>query len=260
LFLLSFVFLTIATEGSETNRTSWLFFALGFGAMGAKVPHGAILIAASGLMILISIFKSKKLLSVTTFKFSSAIVGALLSFALVIGGLSGSSRGMILDQVAFVNGITGDFRPYPIHIRWIAALVFIFGFYGVHIFGLLRVSTAKFPESQLIRVLVYGIGISGLLATMFLSGEFAVELFFSHASSSVLIIFIAPLLVNQYLASRIPKNLLVIVIVVALLSAVLSAFIPNIESGVGCSHPLISKTHIKFGFKTTFCIHVLLTY
>jgi hypothetical protein len=138
---------------------------------------------------------------------------------------------MILDQVAFVNGITGDFRPYPIHIRWIAALVFIFGFYGVHIFGLLRVSTAKFPESQLIRVLVYGIGISGLLATMFLSGEFAVELFFSHASSSVLIIFTAPLLVNQCLASRIPKNLLVIVIVVALLSAVLSAFIPNIESG-----------------------------
>ena len=231
LFLLSFVFLTIATESSETKRTSWLFFALGFGAMSAKVPHGAILIAASGLLILVSIFKSKKLFSATTFKFSSAIVGALLSFALVIGGLSGSSRGMILDQVAFVNGITGDFRPYPIHIRWLAALVFIFGFYGVHILGLLRVSAIKFPESQLIRVLVYGIGISGLLATMFLSGEFAVELFFSHASSSVLVIFIAPLLVKQYLASQIPKNLVALVIVVALLSAVLSAFIPNIESG-----------------------------
>ena len=231
LLLLSFIYLLVLVQNPTPRKLVILFFTVGMGAIGAKVPHGAILAASSCLLIFYLLITTRKILSRDVINLIFATLGVIIGFIVIIGGLSDSSRGMILDQVAFVNGITGDFRAYPMHIRWIAAIIFIFGFYAVPIFGLLQVKQLKLSENSLLNVFLLGVAISGLGASMFLSGEFAVELFFAHASSSVLLVFIAPLVVSQYERITAPKKLVRLVIIVGFLSAIASTFVPNLNSG-----------------------------
>lgn len=230
LLILAFIYLLIAINKDTPKQSLILFFIIGIGAIGAKVPHGAIVAGASGILLLSIIFKTKKLFSNQSLQLIFTIFGVIIGFVVIIGGLSNSSRSMIIDQVAFVNGITGDFRPYSIYVRWIAATIFIFGFYAVPILGLIQISQLKSPENLQLRIFLAGIGISGLFGTIFLSAEFAVELFFSHASSSAIIIMTAPVLITQYQSLISQKKLLNSILIIGFLSAILLALAPKIPS------------------------------
>ena len=231
LLLLAFVYLVIFFENEVSKSALVLFLIVGIGSIGAKVPHGAIVAASSALLITFLFFKTKRLFSQSVLRLIITTLGVFIGFIVIIGGLSGSSRGMILDQVAFVNGITGDFRAYSIQVRWFAALVFIFGFYSVPLLAVSQLKHLELPTGSNLRVLLAAIALSGLCGAMFLSGEFAVELFFAHASSSLILVFAAPLLISQINKVSMPKKLVGSVIVVGILSAIGSAFIPNLNSG-----------------------------
>ena len=231
LLLLAFVYFVIIFEHSAPKRALILFLIVGVGAIGAKVPHGAIVAASSGLLSVYIILKTRKLFSTRVFQLVVTTLGVLIGFVVIIGGLSDSSRGMIIDQVAFVNGITGDFRAYSLQVRWIAALIFIFGFFSLPILGIALINKQKVFKNSGLRILLLGIVISGISGAMFLSGEFAVELFFAHAASSLLLVFIAPLLVSSFNQAINSKKIVGSIVGIGLISAIASAFVPNLNSG-----------------------------
>ena len=231
LLLLAFVYFVIIFEHSAPKRALILFLIVGIGAIGAKVPHGAIVAASSGLLSVYIILKKRKLFSTRVFQLVVTTLGVLIGFVVIIGGLSDSSRGMIIDQVAFVNGITGDFRAYSLQVRWFAALIFIFGFFSLPILGIVLINKQKVFKNSGLRILLLGIVISGISGAMFLSGEFAVELFFAHAASSLLLVFIAPLLVSSFNQAINSKKIVGTLVCIGLISAIASAFVPNLNSG-----------------------------
>jgi len=231
LLLLAFVYFVIIFEHSAPKRALILFLIVGVGAIGAKVPHGAIVAASSGLLSVYIILKTRKLFSTRVFQLVVTTLGVLIGFVVIIGGLSDSSRGMIIDQVAFVNGITGDFRAYSLQVRWFAALIFIFGFFSLPILGIVLINKQKVFKNSGLRILLLGIVISGISGAMFLSGEFAVELFFAHAASSLLLVFIAPLLVSSFNQAINSKKIVGTLVCIGLISAIASAFVPNLNSG-----------------------------
>ena len=231
LLLLTFVYFVIIFEHSAPKRALVLFLIVGIGAIGAKVPHGAIVAASSGLLSVYIILRTRKLFSTRVFQLVVTTLGVLIGFVVIIGGLSDSSRGMIIDQVAFVNGITGDFRAYSLQVRWFAALIFIFGFFSLPILGIALINKQKVFKSSGLRILLLGIAISGISGAMFLSGEFAVELFFAHAASSLLLVFIAPLLVSSFNQAINSKKIVGAIVGIGLISAIASAFVPNLNSG-----------------------------
>lgn len=231
LLLLTFVYLMIIFEHSAPKRALILFLIVGIGAIGAKVPHGAIVAASSGLLTVYTILKTRKLFSASVIQLVVTTLGVLIGFVVIIGGLSDSSRGMIIDQVAFVNGITGDFRPYSLQVRWFAAVIFIFGFFSLPILGIALINKQKIFNNPGLRILLLGVAISGISGAMFLSGEFAVELFFAHAASSLLLVFIAPLLASNFNQAIKYKRLVGLIIGIGLVSAIASAFVPNLNSG-----------------------------
>ena len=231
LLLLTFVYLVIIFEHSAPKRALILFLIVGIGAIGAKVPHGAIVAASSGLLTVYTILKTRNLFSTRVIQLVVTTLGVLIGFVVIIGGLSDSSRGMIIDQVAFVNGITGDFRPYSLQVRWFAAVIFIFGFFSLPILGIALINKQKIFNNPGLRILLLGVAISGISGAMFLSGEFAVELFFAHAASSLLLVFIAPLLASNFNQAIKYKRLVGLIIGIGLVSAIASAFVPNLNSG-----------------------------
>ena len=231
LLLLTFVYLVIIFEHSAPKRALILFLIVGIGAIGAKVPHGAIVAASSGLLTVYTILKTRKLFSASVIQLVVTTLGVLIGFVVIIGGLSDSSRGMIIDQVAFVNGITGDFRPYSLQVRWFAAVIFIFGFFSLPILGIALINKQKIFNNPGLRILLLGVAISGISGAMFLSGEFAVELFFAHAASSLLLVFIAPLLASNFNQAIKSKRLVGLIVGIGLVSAIASAFVPNLNSG-----------------------------
>ena len=231
LLLLTFVYLVIIFEHSAPKRALILFLIIGIGAIGAKVPHGAIVAASSGLLTVYTILKTRKLFSTRVIQLVVTTLGVLIGFVVIIGGLSDSSRGMIIDQVAFVNGITGDFRPYSLQVRWFAAVIFIFGFFSLPILGIALINKQKIFNNPGLHILLLGVAISGISGAMFLSGEFAVELFFAHAASSLLLVFIAPLLASNFNQAIKSKRLVGLIIGIGLVSAIASAFVPNLNSG-----------------------------
>ena len=231
LLLLTFVYLMIIFEHSAPKRALILFLIVGIGAIGAKVPHGAIVAASSGLLTVYTILKTRKLFSASVIQLVVTTLGVLIGFVVIIGGLSDSSRGMIIDQVAFVNGITGDFRPYSLQVRWFAAVIFIFGFFSLPILGIALINKQKIFNNPGLRILLLGVAISGISGAMFLSGEFAVELFFAHAASSLLLVFIAPLLASNFNQAIKSKRLVGLIVGIGLVSAIASAFVPNLNSG-----------------------------
>ena len=231
LLLLTFVYLVIIFEHSAPKRALILFLIVGIGAIGAKVPHGAIVVASSGLLTVYTILKTRKLFSTSVIQLVVTTLGVFIGFVVIIGGLSDSSRGMIIDQVAFVNGITGDFRPYSLQVRWFAAVIFIFGFFSLPILGIALINKQKIFNNPGLRILLLGVAISGISGAMFLSGEFAVELFFAHAASSLLLVFIAPLLASNFNQAIKSKRLVGLIVGIGLVSAIASAFVPNLNSG-----------------------------
>ncbi|MFM9123546.1 MAG: hypothetical protein ACKOQX_11950, partial [Actinomycetota bacterium] len=123
--LLTTIYLVIEGFDNSSPRLLPLLFVMGMATVGAKVSHGAILAAAVGLLFVYELFTQRRLKTQRIIQSAVVILGVIVGFVVIVGGLSGSSRGMIVDQVAFVNGVTGDFRPFSLRIRWIAAIVLI---------------------------------------------------------------------------------------------------------------------------------------
>ena len=140
----------------------------------------------------------------------------------------------MFDQFGFVDGITGDFRPFGLPIQWLAGLTFLFGFLGFQLVGLVALCTfATSSQQKQVQFFAIGITIAGLLAAMFLSGEFAVELFFTHAASSILVVLIIPIALNRITSNdfKYPRSILSITIFVGLGSAIFANLMPNLDSG-----------------------------
>lgn len=140
---------------------------------------------------------------------------------------------MLLDQVAFVDGITGDFRAYGLFVHWLAALILLFGMYGLQMFGVMAIISFTHLSKTIWNILWLELRSLDFFSATFLSGEFAVELFFTHAASSILIILIAPILLQELMTRQnyLSKNHLIATIATGLISAAIATNLPNLDSG-----------------------------
>jgi hypothetical protein len=141
---------------------------------------------------------------------------------------------MLFDQFGFVDGITGDFRPYGLAIQWVAGLTFLFGFLGLQLFGVAALHNFSTHNLQKqVGFFAIGVAIAGLLSAMFLSGEFAVELFFTHAASSVLVVLVIPIVLKRIINHefKYPRSVLITATLVGLGSAIFAHLIPSLDSG-----------------------------
>ena len=232
--LLAFLFVFILGTNNLLRKPLSLFFLLAFGVVGSKVAHGAVLAGAVGFFWLANLVKDKKFNWRHTWLTTATILGVATGFYFIINGGGGSSRGMLFDQFGFVDGITGDFRPYGLAIQWVAGLTFLFGFLGFQILGLAALSTFNTDIAQKqVYFFAIGVAIAGMLSAMFLSGEFAVELFFTHAASSVLVVLITPIVLKRVNSDdfKYPRSVLSIAIFVGLGSAIFANLLPNLDSG-----------------------------
>ena len=234
LLLLAFLYVFILDINNYLKKPLPLFFLLAFGVIGSKVAHGAVLAGAVGFFWLANFVKDKKFNWHHTWLTTTTILGIATGFYFVINGGGGSSRGILFDQFGFVDGITGDFRPFGLPIQWLAGLTFLFGFLGFQLVGLVALFTfATSSQQKQVQFFAIGIAIAGLLAAMFLSGEFAVELFFTHAASSILVVLIIPIALNRITSNdfKYPRSILSITIFVGLGSAIFANLMPNLDSG-----------------------------
>ena len=232
--LLAFLFVFILETKNYLKKPLTIFFLLAFGVIGSKVAHGAVLAGAVGFLWLANLVKDKKFNWHQTWLTTATILGVATGFYFVINGGGGSSRGMLFDQFGFVDGITGDFRPFGLAIHWAAGLTFLFGFLGLQLVGLVALSTfATNSQHKQVYFFAIGVAIAGLLSAMFLSGEFAVELFFTHAASSILVVLIIPIVMKTVISDdfKYPRSVLSISIFVGLMAAVFGNLLPNLDSG-----------------------------
>lgn len=233
LMLFTFLFLLILFNAENLKYAAPIMAAIAFCTVGAKVAHGAILAGA-----LIILFVHRRIKKHTHFNhldltLVASLIASYLGFYFIIGGGGGSSRGMLIDQVAFVDGVTGDFRPYGILVHWIAAAILLTGMYGAQLFGLFAVLISYPPKQIVVKVFALGVAISGLFSALFLSGEFAVELFFTHASSSVLVVLFVPALIRELVEGGIRERSKPFFLVFAsgLIAGLFGSLLPNPNSG-----------------------------
>ena len=232
--LLAFLFVFVLNTNNFLKKPLPLFFLLSFGVVGSKVAHGAVLAGAIGFFWFANVVQTKKINWQHTALAATTVTGLATGFYFIINGGSGSSRGMLFDQFGFVDGISGDFRPYGLTIQWLAGLTFLFGFLGFQLVGLVALCTsASNHQQKQMSFFAIGIAIAGILSAMFLSGEFAVELFFTHAASSVLVILVIPIVLKQNISVDLnyPRSILGIVIFIGLSAAILAQLTPNLNSG-----------------------------
>ena len=232
--LLAFLFVFILSVNSQVKKSALLFFLLAFGVIGSKVAHGAVLAGAVGFFWLANFVKNKNLNWHQTWLTTATLTGLATGFYFIINGGGGSSRGMLFDQFGFVDGITGDFRPYGLAIQWVAGLTFLFGFLGFQLVGVFALNNfATNSQQKQVGFFAIGIAIAGLLSAMFLSGEFAVELFFTHAASSVLVVLVIPVVLKRITSNdfKYPRSVLITATLVGLGSAIFANLIPNLDSG-----------------------------
>ena len=235
LLLLTFVFVFILHQNRNLKNELILFFLIGFGVVGAKVAHGVILAGSLGFAWFVTFIQTRSLKISRTWVTFATLASIASSFYLIIGGGGGSSRGMFLDQFAFVDGISGDFKPYGLGIHWISGIIFLFGFLGLQLVGLVVFCVSPLhPQYKPLKLFAIGTAITGVISAMFLSGEFAVELFFTHAASSVLLVLVVPIAINLLLDNKhlqFSPLILGLALVTGLLAAVVAGLMPNLDSG-----------------------------
>jgi len=233
LVLLAFLYLLILFTDEKLKFALPLLGGIAFCAVGAKVAHGAILAGALCVVIVHRRIRIRSPFNYFDLTLLASLIATYLSFFFVIGGGGGSSRGMLVDQVAFVDGITGDFRPYGIMIHWIAAAILLTGMFGTQLFGLFAALLFYSPSQNVVKTFALGVAISGLFSALFLSGEFAVELFFTHAASSLLVVLFVPILVRELIEKRIldKPRALVFTILSGLGAGLIGSLLPNPNSG-----------------------------
>lgn len=233
LLILLFLYFFILFNDRNLKFSLGLLVVIAFSVVGAKVAHGAILAGAIGTVWLFELLKTKTLYSHQSIQALAVLVAIYSSFFFVIGGGGGSSRGMLFDQAAFVDGITGDFRAYGLVVHWIAALILLFGMYGTQMFGVIAIIYFYSNEHNYIKHFAIGTAITGFLSAIFLSGEFAVEIFFTHAASSVLIVLITPVLIRELFAKHrySTKTNLLAIAVSGLIGVAIAANLPDLNSG-----------------------------
>ena len=192
LVLLAF-FLVYSLYQEHLVKSPYLILGiLAFSTLGAKVAHGALLVGGAGFVWLCTVIKEKRILSKNTALTIFSVVPVLTCFQVIFGGPSGSSRGMIFQQVGFVNSISGAVFEYGLLVHWIAALVYLLGFFGLPIVLMLWRPDSHSVKENLAQQFAIGASIVGIFVTFFLSAEFGVQLFFAHGATTLALTLLVP--------------------------------------------------------------------
>ena len=196
LVLLAF-FLVYLLYQEQLIKTPYLILGiLAFSTLGAKVAHGALLVGGAGFVWLCTVIKEKRVLSKNTAITIFSVVPVLACFQIIFGGPSGSSRGMIFQQVGFVDSISGAVREFSNKIHWVAALIYIFGFFGLPIVLFIQSKSLKLSKNAFAIQFALGSSIVGLLVTVFLSAEFGVQLFFAQGATVLSLTLLLPTVIQ----------------------------------------------------------------
>ena len=251
LVLLAF-FLVYSLYQEHLVKSPYLILGiLAFSTLGAKVAHGALLVGGAGFVWLCTVLKERRILSKNTVVTIFSVVPVLACFQIIFGGPSGSSRGMIFQQVGFVDSISGAVREFSNEIHWVAAFIYIFGFFGLPIILFIQSKSLKLLRNTFSIQFVLGSSIVGLLVTVFLSAEFGVQLFFAQGATVLSLSLLLPTVI-QTINFQSKKNITKVTVRVSYLigfgSALFALFFSRIEI----------KTLLKFEFRQD--LQILLIY
>jgi hypothetical protein len=251
LVLLAF-FLVYLLYQEQLIKTPYLILGiLAFSTHGAKVAHGALLVGGAGFVWLCTVIKDKRVFSKNTAITIFSVVPVLACFQIIFGGPSGSSRGMIFQQVGFVDSISGAVREFSNKIHWVAALIYIFGFFGLPIVLFIQSKSLKLSKNAFAIQFALGSSIVGLLVTVFLSAEFGVQLFFAQGATVLSLTLLLPTVI-QTINLQSKKSLKKLIVkasyFIGFSSALFTLFFSKIEI----------KTLLKFEFRQD--LQILLIY
>jgi len=149
---------------------------------------------------------------------------------------------MIFQQVGFVDSISGAVREFSNEIHWVAALIYIFGFFGLPIILFIQSKSLKLLSNTFSIQFALGSSIVGLLVTVFLSAEFGVQLFFAQGATVFSLSLLLPTIIQAIHAQCKKKKTKATVRVSYLIgfgSALFALFFSGIEI----------KTLLKFEFR-----------
>ena len=232
LVLLAFFLVYLLYQEQLVKSPYLILGILAFSTLGAKVAHGALLVGGTGFVWLCTVIKEKRVLSKNTAITIFSVVPVLTCFQIIFGGPSGSSRGMIFQQVGFVDSISGAVYEYGLAVHWIAAFVYLFGFFGLPIVLMLWRTDSNSVKENLAQQFAIGVSIVGIFVTFFLSAEFGVQLFFAQGATTLVLTILTSTFLGKVTNFTIDKRLhsfMFKVIIVALLSAVGSVFISKTD-------------------------------
>jgi len=192
LVLLAF-FLVYLLYQEQLIKSAYLILGiLAFSTLGAKVAHGALLVGGAGFVWLCTVIKDKRVFSKNTAITIFSVVPVLVCFQIIFGGPGGSSRGMIFQQVGFVDSISGAVYEYGLAVHWIAAFVYLLGFFGLPIVLMLWKTDSNSVKEKLAKQFAIGTSIVGIFVTFFLSAEFGVQLFFAQGATTLALTLLVP--------------------------------------------------------------------
>ena len=196
LVLLAFFLVYLLYQEQLVNSPYLILGILAFSTLGAKVAHGALLVGGAGFVWLCTVIKEKRVFSKNTAITIFSVVPVLVCFQIIFGGPGGSSRGMIFQQVGFVDSISGAVREFSNKIHWVAALIYIFGFFGLPIVLFIQSKSLKLSKNAFAIQFALGSSIVGLLVTTFLSAEFGVQLFFAQGATVLSLTLLLPTVIQ----------------------------------------------------------------
>ena len=192
LVLLAFFLVYLLYQEQLVKSPYLILGILAFSTLGAKVAHGALLVGGVGFVWLCTVIKEKRVLSKNTAITILSVVPVLACFQIIFGGPSGSSRGMIFQQVGFVDSISGAVYEYGLAVHWIAAFVYLLGFFGLPIVLVLWKTDSNSVKEKLAKQFAIGTSIVGIFVTFFLSAEFGVQLFFAQGATILALALLVP--------------------------------------------------------------------
>ena len=251
LVLLAFFLVYLLYQEQLVKSPYLILGILAFSTLGAKVAHGALLVGGAGFVWLCTVIKDKRVFSKNTAITIFSVVPVLACFQIIFGGPSGSSRGMIFQQVGFVDSISGAVREFSNKIHWVAALIYIFGFFGLPIVLFIQSKSLKLSKNAFAIQFALGSSIVGLLVTVFLSAEFGVQLFFAQGATVLSLTLLLPTVIqaiNLQSKTSLKKLIVKASYFIGFGSALFALFFSKIEI----------KTLLKFEFRQD--LQILLIY
>lgn len=224
---------------------------LAFSTLGAKVAHGALLVGGAGFVWLCTAINERSIFTKNTVVTIFSVVPVLACFQIIFGGPTGSSRGMIFQQVGFVDSISGAVVEFSNKIHWVAALIYIFGFFGLPMILFIQSKSLKLLRNAFTIQFALGSSIVGLLVTVSLSAEFGVQLFFAQGATVFSLTLLLPNIL-QAIISQCKKNMTKVIVIISYLIGFGSAIFALLFSDIEI------KTLLKFEFRQD--LQILLIY